>query len=74
MILQTGHDYSIDWWALGILIFELRIGVTPFFNRNKSLLLRNICQRKVIFPEQEKYGLEFSNEFKDIIEKLLDKD
>lgn len=32
MIQQTGHNFSIDWWALGILIYEMVIGVTPFFN------------------------------------------
>lgn len=42
MISQTGHNFSIDWWALGILIYEMRIGVTPFFNKNKNLLLTKI--------------------------------
>lgn len=42
MILQTGHNFAIDWWALGILIYEMRIGVTPFFNKNKNLLLTKI--------------------------------
>ena len=52
----------------------MRIGVTPFFNRNKSLLLRKICSSKVIFPEKEKYGLEYSDDFVDIVNKLLEKD
>lgn len=74
MIMQQGHNFSIDWWALGILIYEMRIGVTPFFNRNKNLLLRKICSSKVIFPEKEKYGLEFSDEFVSVVQMLLDKD
>ena len=73
MILQSGHNFSIDWWALGILIYEMRIGVTPFFNKNKNLLLTKIQRAKVIFPDQEKYGLDYSQEFVDIVEKLLDK-
>lgn len=35
MIKGEGHDKSVDWWAMGILIYEMLIGVTPFFNRNK---------------------------------------
>lgn len=35
MIKGKGHDKTVDWWALGILIYEMLIGVTPFFNRNK---------------------------------------
>ena len=60
-------------WALGILIYEMRIGVTPFFNKNKNLLLTKIGRAKVIFPDKEKYNLDYSNEFVDIVEKLLTK-
>lgn len=42
MITQSGHNFGIDWWALGILIYEMRIGVTPFYNKNKNLLLTKI--------------------------------
>jgi len=35
MVKGEGHDKSVDWWALGVLIYEMLIGVTPFFNRNK---------------------------------------
>ena len=73
MILQSGHDFGIDWWALGILIYEMRIGVTPFFNKNKALLLRKICNSKVIFPDKARYGLEYSEVFEDLIRRLLDK-
>ena len=39
MVQQVGHNFGIDWWALGVLIYEMRIGVTPFFNKNRNLLL-----------------------------------
>ena len=35
MISHAGHDKTVDWWAVGILIYEMLIGVTPFFNRNR---------------------------------------
>lgn len=73
MIGQTGHNYSVDWWALGILIYEMTIGVTPFFNRNKNLLFSKIQKANVIFPDKVKYNLKYSDEFVDIVTKLLDK-
>lgn len=73
MIKQTGHNSSVDWWALGILIYEMTIGVTPFFNRNKNLLFQKIERAKLIFPDQKKYGLSYSKEFCDIVDKLLNK-
>ena len=35
MISGTGHDQTLDWWALGVLLYEMIIGVPPFFNKNK---------------------------------------
>ena len=52
MIQQSGHNFAIDWWALGILIFEMRISVTPFFNKTKQELLRRIQKNNVIFPDR----------------------
>lgn len=74
MIQQTGHNFSIDWWALGILIYEMVIGVTPFFNANKNFLLQKIQKAQVIFPDKEKYKIPFSKEYEDIVAKLLNKD
>ena len=35
MISHAGHDKTVDWWSVGILIYEMLIGVTPFFNKNR---------------------------------------
>jgi len=74
MVMHQGHDFSVDWWALGILIYEMLIGVTPFYNRERKLLLLKIRQSKVVFPDKRKYKIEYSDEFVDIVLKLLNKD
>ena len=33
VITRKGHDKAVDWWAVGILIYEMLIGVTPFYNK-----------------------------------------
>jgi len=35
MIVGSGHDHTLDWWALGILIYEMIIGIPPFYHRNQ---------------------------------------
>jgi len=50
------------------------IGVTPFFNKNKNMLLMKIKNSKVVFPDRKKYKIDFSDDVMDLIVKLLDKD
>lgn len=46
------------------------IGVTPFYNRNKNLLLMKIKNSKVIFPDKTKYKIDYSDELVDFISKV----
>lgn len=36
------YDRSVDWWALGILIYELSFGLTPFFDYNQQKVVNSI--------------------------------
>ena len=38
MLIGNGHDYTIDWWALGILIYELLAGIPPFYNKDMKIM------------------------------------
>ncbi|XP_073823998.1 cGMP-dependent protein kinase 1 isoform X2 [Musca autumnalis] len=42
IILDRGHDRSVDYWALGILIFELLVGKTPFRGQNQIKIYQQI--------------------------------
>ena len=57
-----------------MLIYEMLIGVTPFFNKNRELLLTKIQKSKVVFPDRNKYKIKFSDEIADLIVKLLERD
>ena len=35
MVNESGHDFTVDWWTVGILIYEMVIGITPFFNKSR---------------------------------------
>jgi serum/glucocorticoid-regulated kinase 2 len=74
MVDGTGHDFSVDWWAVGVLIYEMLIGVTPFFNRNKQVLMSKIRHSKVVFPDRAHYQIEYSDELVSIVSGLLRKD
>ena len=74
MLGNNSYDKAVDWWACGILMYEMLIGVTPFFNRNQNILLQKIQTSKVVFPDRKRYKIDFSDEFQDLVNRLLEKD
>nr|XP_005335605.2 cAMP-dependent protein kinase catalytic subunit PRKX [Ictidomys tridecemlineatus] len=65
VIQSKGHGRAVDWWALGILIFEMVAGFPPFFDDNPFGIYQKILAGRIDFPRY----LDFST--KDLIKKLL---
>jgi len=74
MIDGSGHDQTLDWWTVGILLYEMLVGITPFYNTNQKILYQLIQFAPVKFPERQKHGFELSPEAVDLINGLLTKD
>ena len=74
MVNYSGHDANVDWWALGVLMYEMLIGVTPFYNRQRQVLVSKIMNSKIIFPDRKTYKIQYSDELVDLISSLLKKD
>ena len=47
------------------------IGVTPFYNRNRNMLLMKIKNSKVIFPDKSKYKIDYSDEIESLINAVI---
>jgi protein-serine/threonine kinase len=44
VIIGRGHGASVDWWTLGILMYEMLYGTTPFRGRNQTDTFKRIEQ------------------------------
>jgi protein-serine/threonine kinase len=51
VIKGCGHTSAVDWWTLGILVYEMLFGTTPFKGKNRNATFANILRDDVPFPE-----------------------
>ncbi|KAG0002257.1 hypothetical protein BGZ65_002791 [Modicella reniformis] len=68
IIQSKGHGKPVDWWALGILIFEMLAGYPPFFDDNPFGIYEKILAGRIYFPAHIEPAA------KDLIKKLLTAD
>nr|AHZ63907.1 phototropin [Entransia fimbriata] len=52
IISGKGHSSMVDWWALGIFLYEMLYGRTPFRGRNRQRTFANILVKELAFPLQ----------------------
>ncbi|XP_020257160.1 probable serine/threonine protein kinase IREH1 [Asparagus officinalis] len=71
ILLGTGHGASADWWSVGVILFELIVGIPPFNAEHPQTIFDNILNRKIPWPQVPE---EMSYEAYDLIDKLLTED
>jgi len=65
IILHEGHNHAVDCWAIGILIYEMLTGTTPFADSDAMKVYQNILKHDIRIPNS------FSKDVADIVKKLL---
>ena len=60
------YGNSIDYWAIGVLAYEMHFGQTPFYDKFKRNIQNGIKRKEVPWPLRT--TLDYSDEFKDLIE------
>ncbi|KAF7726266.1 serine/threonine protein kinase, AGC [Apophysomyces ossiformis] len=68
----NGHTSAVDWWTLGILIYEMLFGLTPFKGKHRNDTFSKIQYCSLTFPSRKRYT-PTSSACRDLIRRLLDK-
>jgi len=67
ILLAVGHSYPVDWWALGVILYEFLTGLPPFNGHKVEEIFQNILKNDIQYPEED-----VSPIAKDLISKLLE--
>ncbi|KAJ9472192.1 RAC family serine/threonine-protein kinase-like protein [Diplonema papillatum] len=65
VVRYNSYNQSVDWWALGVVVYELLFGVTPFAAEEMTVTFQLIEMRNPIFPAGR------DDDAEDLVSKLL---
>ncbi|KAI9893246.1 MAG: hypothetical protein M1814_000374 [Vezdaea aestivalis] len=69
LLLGQGYTKTVDWWTLGVLLYEMLTGLPPYYDENTNEMYRKILQDPLTFP-----GDLVPQSAKDLLQRLLDRD
>ncbi|XP_039614583.1 microtubule-associated serine/threonine-protein kinase 4 isoform X2 [Polypterus senegalus] len=53
VILRQGYGKPVDWWAMGIILYEFLVGLVPFFAQTPEDLFGQVISDEINWPEGE---------------------
>ncbi|XP_056115270.1 microtubule-associated serine/threonine-protein kinase 2 isoform X6 [Rhinichthys klamathensis goyatoka] len=68
VILRQGYGKPVDWWAMGVILYEFLVGCAPFFGDTPEELFGQVISDEIIWPEGDEA---LPPEAQDLISKLL---
>lgn len=72
ILVKKGYSYTIDWWSLGVCMYELIFGRRPFRGRTNGDLTHSIIKDTLRFPDDAE--LKCSKRGMHFLTSLLDRD
>ena len=68
VINRQGHGTAVDWWGLGMVLYEMITGLPPWYTRDKKVLFMRLRSAELTFPAY------VSQDAQALITSLLDRD
>jgi len=65
---RTGHGFGVDWWALGMVLYEMLTGIPPWYSRDRDELFARVRSAEIEFPSH------VSDNARSIIRGFLNRD
>uniref|UniRef100_A0A674JAR6 non-specific serine/threonine protein kinase n=1 Tax=Terrapene triunguis TaxID=2587831 RepID=A0A674JAR6_9SAUR len=68
VILIQGYGKPVDWWAMGIILYEFLVGCVPFFGDTPEELFGQVISDEIMWPEGDEA---LPADAQDLITRLL---
>ncbi|QPH09590.1 hypothetical protein C2857_000473 [Epichloe festucae Fl1] len=68
LLMGKGYNKTVDWWTLGVLLYEMLTGLPPFYDENTNEMYRKILSEPLHFSDVVPPAA------KDLLTKLLNRD
>ncbi|XP_060775960.1 microtubule-associated serine/threonine-protein kinase 2 isoform X1 [Neoarius graeffei] len=68
VILRQGYGKPVDWWAMGVILYEFLVGCAPFFGDTPEELFGQVISDEIVWPEGDEA---LPPDAQDLISKLL---
>ncbi|OTB00544.1 hypothetical protein M426DRAFT_26459 [Hypoxylon sp. CI-4A] len=69
LLMGKGYNKTVDWWTLGVLLYEMLTGLPPFYDENTNEMYRKILSEPLHFPSADVVP----PAAKDLLSKLLNR-
>ncbi|XP_056019812.1 microtubule-associated serine/threonine-protein kinase 3-like isoform X4 [Ostrea edulis] len=69
VILRKGYGKPVDWWSMGIILFEFLVGCPPFFGNTPEELFSQVINEEIEWPEEEEWQVR--DDARDLISQML---
>uniref|UniRef100_A0AAQ5Z6S2 non-specific serine/threonine protein kinase n=1 Tax=Amphiprion ocellaris TaxID=80972 RepID=A0AAQ5Z6S2_AMPOC len=68
VILRQGYGKPVDWWAMGVILYEFLVGCAPFFGDTPEELFGQVISDEITWPAEDEA---LPQEAQDLISQLL---
>ncbi|MED6245283.1 Microtubule-associated serine/threonine-protein kinase 2 [Ataeniobius toweri] len=68
VILRQGYGKPVDWWAMGVILYEFLVGCAPFFGDTPEELFGQVISDEIVWPEGDEA---LPQDAQDLISRLL---
>ena len=67
ILKREGHNHMIDFYTMGVILFEMMTGLPPFYTNNKSEMTKRILESELNYPSH------LNPEVVDLMKRLLER-